>query len=114
MSALPQDFGAMTPGDQHMSATGVTPSTAAQIYRKYSVFTTVLSGAYAQLPRTNAAFVELIVMPRGGNDLLVIPDTGGQIESYGTNAAVTVLDGQNATFVCLDPPLSQGRQWWIK
>ncbi len=114
MSALPQDFGALTPGDQHMSATGTTPATATQIYRKYSIFTTVSTGAYAQLPRSNSAFVELVVMPRGGNDLLVIPDAGGQIESYGTDVAVTVLDGQNATFVCLDPPISQGRQWWIR
>lgn len=114
MGALPQQFGALVPGDQHMNATGTTVATATQIYTKYSIFTTVAVGAIAQLPGSNASAVELVVMPRGGNDLQVIPDAGGQIESYGTNAAVTVLDGGNATFVCLDPVIRTGRQWWIK
>lgn len=112
----PQQFGAPAPGVTNMVATGTTTATATLIYAKYSVFTTVSSGAYAQLPQSNASQVELVVMPRGGNTLNVIPDAGGQIESYGTNVAVAVADGGNATFVCLDPAVknTQGRQWWIK
>lgn len=112
----PQQFGANAPGVSNMVATGTTPQTATQIYAKYSVFTTVAAGAYAQLPQSNASQIALVIMPRGGQNLNVIPDPGGQIENYGTNVAVQVADGGNATFVCLDPAIknTQGRQWWIK
>ena len=113
MSAIPQQFGALTPGVQNMTATGTTAATAAQIYTKYSIFTTVAVGAYAQLPCSNASAVELIVMARGGNDLLVIPDSGGQIEGAGVDVPFTVPDGSNAIFVCFDAVTRSGRQWWV-
>lgn len=111
----PQQFGAQVPGQTGMSATGTTPLIATQIYVKYSIFSVVDPGAIAQLPGANASEVELIVMPRGGNDLTVIPDPGGQIENYGTDVGVQVADGESATFVCVDSALlrAQGRQWWV-
>lgn len=112
----PQQFGALVPGVTDMSATGTTSDTAALIYAKYSVFTTVAAGAVARLPDSGASNVELVIMPRGGNNLKIIPDRGGQIEGFGVDAPVQVLDGGNATFVCLDPPTrnTPGRQWRIK
>lgn len=111
----PQQFGAQVPGLTGLSATGTTPLTATQIYVKYSIFSTVVAGGTAQLPGANASEVELIVMPRGGNDLTVIPDPGGQIESYGADVGVQVADGGSATFVCVDSAVlrGQGRQWWV-
>ena len=111
----PQQFGAQVPGQTGLSATGTTALTATQIYVKYSIFSTVVAGAIAQLPGANASEVELIVMPRGGNDLTVIPDPGGQIENFGMDVGVRVADGGSATFVCVDSAVlrSQGRQWWV-
>lgn len=116
MSVTPQDFGALTPGIRYAEANGITAGTAAQIYTKYTVFETVAPGAIAQLPATNAAYVEIIIMNRCGTGevLTVIPDSGGQIESYGPSGSVGVADGGNATFVCLDQVISPGRQWWVK
>lgn len=114
MAVLPQQFGALTPGRRFASATGVTSATAEPIYTKYTIFETVVSGGIAQLPASNASAVELVVLNRGANILSVIPDSGGQIENLGTDTAAGVAVGANATFVCLDPVIAPGRQWWVK
>lgn len=112
----PRQFGSPAPNVVNMAATGTTPGTAALIYARHTVFTTVEHGAYAQLPQANSPLDAVMVLPRGGNDLNVIPGSGGQIENLGTEAAVTVPDGGGALFVSYDPTRQTvtGRQWWLK
>ena len=98
------------------TATGTTPATATLIFSNYTVFTTVAPGAYARLSAIGppSYVTELIVLPRGGNNLIVIPDAGGQIESYGVDAPIQIADHGNTTFVCIDPSAPGGRQWYVK
>lgn len=110
---FPQDFGPAAQGVVGMSAIGTTTMTATQIYAQYSVFTLVVAGGIAQLPSVSQ--VELTVLSRGSNDLTIVPDKGGQIDSFGVDASVSIPVGGNATFVCVDAPtpFAVPRQWRV-
>lgn len=115
MSTLPQDFGALTPGIRYAVADGIIAANATQIYTKFTVFETVTGGGIARLPRTNSADVEVGILNRCGTGeiLTIIPDTGGQIEDYGIDTPVGIIDGGAAILVCLDPVIMPGKQWWV-
>lgn len=55
------------------------------------VFTSVGSGTGGILPATTGLPQMLAVLNRGGNNLKIYPQSGGQIEALGANAADTVV-----------------------
>lgn len=79
-------------------AAGSTQADATPIYADEAVFATVPVGAGAIL-RDKSAQID----NRGAADLLIYPQLGAQIESYGTNIAVTVPAGGSATFLRVSP-----------
>lgn len=88
-----------------LSAAGTTQATAAALAGQVNVVTAVASGAGVILAANLGNPVRII--NRGVNPLLVYPQAGAQIESAGTNAAVTVTVGGSAEFL-----FSSLTQWY--
>jgi hypothetical protein len=88
-----------------ISAAGTTQGTATAVTTTIAVVTTVAANSGVILPA--GATQPVRVLNRGANTLNVYPQTGGQIEALGANAAATVAVGAGVTFL----PVSS-TQWY--
>lgn len=91
-----------------VSAAGTDQGSATALAARYNVVTTVASGTGVILPASAINSV-ITVMNRGANTLNVFPNTGAQIESSGTNTAVTIAAGSTTEFIC-----TSGTQWYSR
>ncbi len=80
-----------------ISAAGNSQSNATVLRAQDNAITTCNSGAGVELPAA-AIGEHVLVLNRGAAACLVYPPSGGQIEASGTNAAVTLAAGGDATF----------------
>jgi len=81
------------------TAAGTTQGTATSITAATTIFTTVSSGTGGIL--SGVIGFPQTVYNRGVSALSVYPPSNAQIESAGTNVAVTVAVGGSATFRCV-------------
>lgn len=88
--------GAFTPSRAAaVTAAGTNQATATALTGSISIVTTVSAGQGVKLPDNDH-----LILNRGTVSLLVYPQTGAQIETYGTNTAVTlVADVGSAEFL---------------
>lgn len=78
-----------------IAAAGTSQATATALTAQINIVTTISAGQGVVLADQDA-----VVLNRGTVDLLVYPPTGAQIESYGTNSAVTLrAEYGSGTFV---------------
>lgn len=80
-----------------LSAAGADQSGATPITAQFNVVTTVAAGAGVILPTT--LNTKILIINRGANDLSVYPPLNAQLESYGTNVAVSIPVGNSAEFI---------------
>jgi hypothetical protein len=107
------DFGGYLPGAPGLIATGSTQADALPILRRINLFATVAAGTGCMLPQaTSSRTLQLTIINRGANALLVYPPPGGKIEGGSTNAPVSIVAGGAAQFVTFDSPLSPGINWF--
>ena len=81
-----------------LTSTGSTQGTALLLSTSYNIITTVALDTGVRLPAPPAAGYICVVVNRGANSMRVYPNTGGQIDSYGTNAFYLMSTSQNVTF----------------
>lgn len=108
------NYGGFIPGLENLTATGSSQTDALPLTAQVSHFSTVPMGAGCVLPMAEASSVlQLTILNRGGNALLVYPAPNGTIEALAMNAPVTIMDGSTATFWTFDPVTAPGRQWFV-
>lgn len=96
-----------------LTATGSSQGTAFPIAKELNIFTTVASGTGAILPVSNALGNAIIagyvvtILNEGASAILIYPPSGQQINSAGTNVAVSIASGGNARFA-----FSGSNQWY--
>lgn len=88
-----------------ITATGTNQGTAAPLTSDINIVGTVASGTGVIL--TSSPPFHQRVANRGANSLLVYPNSGAQIENYGTNAGALLTVGSSVDFM---PDGST--QWW--
>ena len=81
-----------------LTSTGSTQGTALLLSTSYNIVTTVAANTGVRLPTPPAAGYICVVVNRGANSMRVYPNTGGQIDSFGTNAHYLMSTNQNVTF----------------
>jgi hypothetical protein len=106
------DYGGVVPGVANAIATGSTQTTAALLFYRVNIFTSVPVGSGCMLPSASASRCMLTIINRSANDLLVYPAVGSQIEGLGINTPYTLGAGASIDFHCQDPEMSPGRQWY--
>ena len=81
-----------------LTSTGSTQGTALLLSKSYNIVTTVATNTGVRLPAPSAAGYICVIVNRGANSLRIYPNTGGQIDSLGTNAFYLMSTSQNVTF----------------
>ena len=81
-----------------ISAAGSTQGTATPLTKSINVVSTVLSGNGVVLP-TAVAGMTVYITNTNGNNLIVYPATGGQINSLGSNSGLTHVAGATLTYI---------------
>lgn len=106
------DYGGNLPTRGNLTATGSTQATAFPLPSRVNYFSTVPSGSGCMLPQaTVSSGIEITIINRGANALLVYPSPGGQIEALGVNTPISVDPGSAAVLITMNATVS-GRQWF--
>jgi hypothetical protein len=110
----PKDFGLPVSGLAGLTATGMTQLTAQPLMRHVNVFQHVPLGSGCILPSQYSPGIQIQILNRGPNPLILWPSLGDQIENFGINAGFSILAGSNAQTVSFDEPLAHNpRTWWL-
>lgn len=107
----PLNFGYL-PGYKNLTSAGSGQLDADPLTGGLNVYTDVPAASGVVLPQSYSAFALIGVLNAGANNLNVYPASGAEILTLGVNVPLVVTPNNWTIFVCLDPPISPGQQWW--
>lgn len=94
------------------TAQGTTQATAQAFNQQMIVVTSAASSAGVILPQMLVSGVEYTIVNRSGNDILIYPPVGGQIEGLGENTASTLQNTYTLKIFGFYSDSLPGGQWY--